>query len=62
MLMITKMSDDSDDEELAGTKQKGVNIMRMTILELSDDSDDDELVGTKQKEGEYNEDDDFRIE
>ena len=36
--------------------------MRMMILEMSDDSDDDELVGTKQIEGEYNEDDDFRIE
>ena len=41
MLLITKMIEDCDDDELVGTKQKGVNIMRMTILELSDDSDDD---------------------
>ena len=38
-----------------------VNIM-LLITKMIDDSDDDELVGTKQIEGEYNEDDDFRIE
>ena len=38
-----------------------VNIM-LLITKMIDDSDDDELVGTKQIGGEYNEDDNFRIE
>ena len=36
--------------------------MMLMITKMIDDSDDDELVGTKQIEGEYDEDDDFRIE
>ena len=51
MLMITKMIDDSDDDELVGTKQiKGEYDDDEDFIELSDDNNDDELVGTKQRE------------
>ena len=51
MLMITKMINDSDDDELVGTKQiEGEYDEEEDFIELSDDNDDDELVGTKQRE------------
>ena len=50
-MTILELSDDSDDDELVGTKQiEGEYDDEENFIELSDDNDDGELVGTKQRE------------